>query len=339
LRRIKADVEKSLLPKKRINLYVGLSAMQRKWYQKLLEKDIDAVNGAIGGRKESKTRLQNIVMQLRKCCNHPYLFDGAEPGPPYTTDEHLVDNAGKMVILDKLLIRLRAQNSRVLLFSQMSRMLDILEDYCVFRGYEYCRIDGNTAHEDRVNSIDDFNAPDSTKFIFLLTTRAGGLGINLATADTVVMYDNDWNPQVDLQAEDRAHRIGQKKQVVIFRFITENAIEEKVIDRASQKLQLDKLVIQQGRSNNQSAKAASKNDLVSMIQYGAENIFKSADSTISNDDIEEILRKSEQKTAELEGKYKSMGFEDLQKLSVSDGAGYSAYNWEGDDFRVISFYI
>ncbi len=122
LRRIKSDVEKSLLPKKRVNLYVGLSSMQRKWYQKILEKDISAVNGQ---GNTSKKGLQNIVMQLRKCCNHPYLFDGAEPGPPYTTDQHLVDNAGKMAILDKLLERLKAQNSRVLLFSQMSRMIDI----------------------------------------------------------------------------------------------------------------------------------------------------------------------------------------------------------------------
>ena len=125
LRRIKSDVEKSLLPKKRINLYVGMSKMQRSWYQKILEKDITAVNGALGNKKESKTRLQNIVMQLRKCCNHPYLFDGAEPGPPFTTDLHLVDNAGKMAILDKLLERLKSQGSRVLLFSQMSRMIDI----------------------------------------------------------------------------------------------------------------------------------------------------------------------------------------------------------------------
>ena len=128
LRRVKADVEKSLLPKKEINLYIGMSEMQVKWYQKLLEKDIDAVNGAVG-KREGKTRLLNIVMQLRKCCNHPYLFEGAEPGPPYTTDEHLVYNCGKMVILDKLLKRLQSQGSRVLIFSQMSRMLDILEDY------------------------------------------------------------------------------------------------------------------------------------------------------------------------------------------------------------------
>jgi SNF2 family DNA or RNA helicase len=153
-------------------------------------------------------------MQLRKCCNHPYLFDGMEPGPPFTTDQHLIDNCGKMVILDKLLTFMKNSGSRVLLFSQMSRVLDIrefinccfnpilttpVEDYCIWRGFDYCRIDGNTAHEDRVASIDEYNKPDSSKFIFLLTTRAGGLGINLATADIVVMYDNDWNPQVDLQ--------------------------------------------------------------------------------------------------------------------------------------------
>jgi SNF2 family DNA or RNA helicase len=193
LRRIKADVEKSLLPKKEINLYVGMSAMQRKWYQKLLEKDIDAVNGAGGlNKREGKTRLLNIVMQLRKCCNHPYLFDGAEPGPPYTTDQHIVDNSGKMIVLDKLLSRMKAQGSRVLLFSQMSRVLDILEDYCWWRGYEYCRIDGQTSQEDRIDAIDEYNKPDSSKFIFLLTTRAGGLGINLTTADIVVLFDSDW---------------------------------------------------------------------------------------------------------------------------------------------------
>lgn len=126
-----------------------------------------------------------------------------------------------MILLDKLLAQLKAKGSRVLLFSQMSRVLDLLEDYCVFKGYEYCRIDGQTAHEDRIQAIDDYNKPGSDKFIFLLTTRAGGLGINLYTADIVVLFDSDWNPQVDLQAQDRAHRIGQTKQVYVFRLITE----------------------------------------------------------------------------------------------------------------------
>lgn len=133
-----------------------------------------------------------------------------------------------MVLLDKLLPKLKERDSRVLIFSQMTRMLDILEDYMHYRGFQYCRIDGNTSGEDRENMIDNFNAPNSEKFVFLLSTRAGGLGINLATADIVVLYDSDWNPQMDLQAMDRAHRIGQKKPVQVFRFCTEHAIEEKV---------------------------------------------------------------------------------------------------------------
>lgn len=334
LRRVKSDVEKSLLPKKELNLYVGMSDMQVKWYQKILEKDIDAVNGA-QGKKESKTRLLNIVMQLRKCCNHPYLFEGAEPGPPYTTDEHLIDNAGKMIILDKILTRMKRQGSRVLIFSQMSRVLDILEDYCVFREHQYCRIDGSTAHEDRIAAIDDYNRPDSEKFIFLLTTRAGGLGINLTSADIVVLYDSDWNPQADLQAMDRAHRIGQTKQVVVFRFVTENAIEEKVLERAAQKLRLDQVVIQQGRAQQQAKNAASKDQLLNMIQHGAANVFSSSGATgtigtgdeISEEYLDQILKKGEERTAELNQKYEKLGIDDLQKFSSDN-----AYEWNGEDF-------
>lgn len=173
LRRLKAEVEKRLLPKKEVKVYVGLSKMQREWYTKILLKDIDIVNGA---GKTEKMRLQNILMQLRKCTNHPYLFDGAEPGPPYTTDTHLVENSGKMVILDKLLPKLQEQGSRVLIFSQMTRMLDILEDYCCWRMFKYCRLDGSTPHDDRTKMIDDYNMENSQKFIFMLSTRAGGLG-------------------------------------------------------------------------------------------------------------------------------------------------------------------
>ncbi|ETN41555.1 uncharacterized protein HMPREF1541_03491 [Cyphellophora europaea CBS 101466] len=326
LRRVKSDVEKSLLPKKELNLYVGMSEMQVKWYQKILEKDIDAVNGA-GGKRESKTRLLNIVMQLRKCCNHPYLFDGAEPGPPYTTDEHLVYNSGKMLILDKILTRMHEQGSRVLIFSQMSRVLDILEDYCVFRGHQYCRIDGGTAHEDRIAAIDTYNAPGSEKFIFLLTTRAGGLGINLTSADIVVLYDSDWNPQADLQAMDRAHRIGQTKQVKVFRFVTENAIEEKVLERAAQKLRLDQLVIQQGRAQQQQKQAASKDELLNMIQHGAEKVFETKGAVGALDDIDEILQRGEARTLELNAKYEKLGIDDLQKFTSDN-----AYEWNGEDF-------
>lgn len=334
LRRVKADVEKSLLPKKEMNLYVGMSDMQVNWYRKILEKDIDAVNNA-AGKKESKTRLLNIVMQLRKCCNHPYLFDGAEPGPPYTTDEHLVQNAAKMVMLDKLLVRLRAQGSRVLIFSQMSRVLDILEDYSVMRGYPYCRIDGSTAHEDRIAAIDDYNKEGSEKYLFLLTTRAGGLGINLTSADIVILFDSDWNPQADLQAMDRAHRIGQTKQVVVYRFVTDNAIEEKVLERAAQKLRLDQLVIQQGRAQQPTKNATSKDELLGMIQHGAEKVFEqNAESAFgsknefTDDDLEAILQRGEERTADLNAKYAKLGMDELNNFT-SD----SAYLWNGENFE------
>ncbi|KAH7384653.1 SNF2 family N-terminal domain-containing protein [Pyrenochaeta sp. MPI-SDFR-AT-0127] len=334
LRRVKADVEKSLLPKKEVNLYVGMSDMQVQWYKKILEKDIDAVNGG-AGNKESKTRLLNIVMQLRKCCNHPYLFEGAEPGPPYTTDEHLVTNAAKMVMLDKLLKRMKAQGSRVLIFSQMSRVLDIMEDYSVMRGYQYCRIDGSTAHEDRIQAIDDYNKEGSEKFLFLLTTRAGGLGINLTTADIVVLFDSDWNPQADLQAMDRAHRIGQTKQVYVFRFVTESAIEEKVLERAAQKLRLDQLVIQQGRTQQPVKNAASKDELLTMIQHGAEKVFNSkgslglsTDGDLGDDEFDAVMKRGEEMTQKLNKRYEALGLDDLQKFT-SD----STYEWNGETFQ------
>ncbi|ORY25274.1 putative chromatin remodelling complex ATPase chain [Naematelia encephala] len=327
LRRVKADVEHSLLPKKEINLYVGMTEMQRKWYRILLEKDIDAVNGATG-KKEGKTRLLNIVMQLRKCCNHPYLFDGAEPGPPFTTDEHLIDNAGKMVILDKLLKSMKAKGSRVLIFSQMSRVLDILEDYCQFRGHQYCRIDGNTAHEDRIAAIDDYNAPGSEKFVFLLTTRAGGLGINLVTADIVVLFDSDWNPQADLQAMDRAHRIGQTKQVYVFRFITQDAVEERILERATQKLKLDQLVIQEGRAQQAAKVAQNKDELLDMIQHGAEKIINNNTTMMIDDDIDEIIKRGEDKTAELNSKYAGLDLDALNSFKSES----MVQQWEGEDF-------
>lgn len=276
-------------------------------------------------------RLLNILMQLRKCCNHPYLFDGAEPGPPYTTDKHLVDNCGKMVILDKLLSKLQASGSRVLIFSQMTRMLDILEDYCVWRQYNYCRLDGQTPHEDRQISINDFNAPNSSKFIFMLSTRAGGLGINLATADIVILFDSDWNPQVDLQAQDRAHRIGQTKQVRVFRLITENTVEERIVERAEMKLRLDNIVIQQGRLVDQHTNKLGKEEVLQMIRHGANHVFASKDSEITDDDIDAILAKGEKKTMEIKNKLENLGEGSLKTFSLDTHE--SVYKFEGEDYR------
>ncbi|CAJ2658591.1 unnamed protein product [Trifolium pratense] len=320
LRRLKSDVEKGLPPKKETILKVGMSQLQKQYYKALLQKDLEVVNA--GGERK---RLLNIAMQLRKCCNHPYLFQGAEPGPPYTTGDHLITNAGKMVLLDKLLPKLKERDSRVLIFSQMTRLLDILEDYLMFRGYQYCRIDGNTGGDDRDASIDAFNKPGSEKFVFLLSTRAGGLGINLATADVVILYDSDWNPQVDLQAQDRAHRIGQKKEVQVFRFCTEYTIEEKVIERAYKKLALDALVIQQGRLAEQ--KTVNKDELLQMVRFGAEMVFSSKDSTITDEDIDRIIAKGEEATAELDAKMKKFT-EDAIKFKMDDTA--ELYDFDDD---------
>lgn len=327
LRRIKSEVEKGLLPKKETKIYIGLSKMQREWYTKILMKDIDIVNGA---GKSDKMRLLNILMQLRKCCNHPYLFDGAEPGPPYTTDRHLFDNCGKMVLLDKLLPKVKEQGSRVLIFSQMTRMLDILEDYCLWREFEYSRLDGQTPHEERQQSINEYNAPGSTKFIFMLSTRAGGLGINLATADVVILFDSDWNPQVDLQAMDRAHRIGQVKQVRVFRFITEHTVEERIVERAEMKLRLDNIVIQQGRLVDQNTKLG-KDDMLSMIRYGADHVFASKDSEITDQDIDTLLEKGELKTEELNQRLASLGESTLRTFTLDNPE--SVYKFEGEDYR------
>ncbi|XP_010941805.1 probable chromatin-remodeling complex ATPase chain [Elaeis guineensis] len=326
LRRLKSDVEKGLPPKKETILKVGMSQMQKHYYRALLQKDLEVINA--GGERK---RLLNIAMQLRKCCNHPYLFQGAEPGPPYTTGDHLITNSGKMVLLDKLLPKLKERDSRVLIFSQMTRLLDILEDYLMFRGYQYCRIDGNTVGEDRDASIEAFNEPGSQKFIFLLSTRAGGLGINLATADVVILYDSDWNPQVDLQAQDRAHRIGQKKEVQVFRFCTEYTIEEKVIERAYKKLALDALVIQQGRLAEQ--KAVNKDELLQMVRFGAEMVFSSKDSTITEEDIDRIIAKGEEATAELDAKMKKFT-EDAIKFKMDDTAELYDFDDEKDENKL-----
>lgn len=173
LRRIKSEVEKSLLPKIELKLYVGLTPIQRETYKKVLSKELTKMN-EMG--EESTKSINMILQEIRKAANHPYLIEGIEPGPPYTTDQHLVDCCGKMMLLDKLLAKLKSQGSRVVLFSQFVIMLDILEDYLIWRGHEFRRLDGNTPYEDRANNIDEFNAENSNIFIYIISTRAGGLG-------------------------------------------------------------------------------------------------------------------------------------------------------------------
>ena len=218
--------------------------MQKQLYKKLLLRDLDSITGGAGS---NRTAVLNIVMQLRKCCGQSFLLEGVQNWSLDSLGEHLVDNCGKLTMVDKLLKKLKERGSRVLIFTQMTRVLDILEDFMVMRGHNYCRIDGNTDYEDRESAIESFNKPNSEKFCFILSTRAGGLGINLQMADTCILYDSDWNPQADLRAQDRCHRLGQKKPVNVYRLVLENTMEEKIVERAQQKLKLDAMVVQQGR--------------------------------------------------------------------------------------------
>lgn len=326
LRRLKADVEKSLPPKKETLLFVGMSAMQKALYKSLLLRDMNTITGGATG--VSKSALQNIVMQLRKCCGHPYLFEGQEDRSLDPLGEHVVENCGKMVLLDKLLKKLKERGSRVLIFTQMTRVLDIMEDFCRMRMYEYCRIDGQTSYEDRESSIEEYNRPNSSKFLFLLSTRAGGLGINLYTADIVILYDSDWNPQADLQAQDRAHRIGQKKEVNVYRLVTADSVEEKIIERAQQKLKLDAMVVQQGRLQEKQAKL-SKNDMLEMIRFGADQVFRATDSMITDEDIDAILAKGEQRTEEMKQKLQAHDKGDMLDFKLDGG---KIQNYDGVDY-------
>lgn len=328
LRRLKADVEKSLLPKHETILFTGMSVMQKKLYRDILLRDFEVLQGGASGTG-NRTALLNIVMQLRKCAGHPYLFPGVEDRTLPPLGEHLIVNCGKMVLLDKLLRRLKERGHRVLLFTQMTRILDIMEDYLVMRQFKYCRIDGNTSYEDRESYINSFNAPDSEKFLFLLSTRAGGLGINLQTADVVILYDSDWNPQADLQAQDRAHRIGQKKAVQVFRLVTEHTIEEKIVERAQQKLKLDAMVVQQGRLKDKDK--LSRDEILSAVRFGADKIFKSKDSSITDDDIDLILDAGRKKTEELNSKLQNADKGDMLDFKL-DGGGVSAQTFEGIDY-------
>nr|XP_028561658.1 chromodomain-helicase-DNA-binding protein 2 isoform X2 [Podarcis muralis] len=306
LRRVKKDVEKSLPAKVEQILRVEMSALQKQYYKWILTRNYKALSK---GTRGSTSGFLNIVMELKKCCNHCYLIKAPEENERENRQElllSLIRSSGKLILLDKLLSRLRERGNRVLIFSQMVRMLDILAEYLAIKHYPFQRLDGSIKGEIRKQALDHFNADGSEDFCFLLSTRAGGLGINLASADTVVIFDSDWNPQNDLQAQARAHRIGQKKQVNIYRLVTKGTVEEEIIERAKKKMVLDHLVIQRmdttgrtvldnnsGRSNTN---PFNKEELTAILKFGAEDLFKELEGEESEPqemDIEEILRLAE----------------------------------------------
>uniref|UniRef100_A0A674GAE3 Chromodomain helicase DNA binding protein 5 n=1 Tax=Taeniopygia guttata TaxID=59729 RepID=A0A674GAE3_TAEGU len=274
LRRLKADVFKNMPAKTELIVRVELSQMQKKYYKFILTRNFEALNSKGGGNQVS---LLNIMMDLKKCCNHPYLFPVAAVEAPVLPNgsydgNSLVKSSGKLMLLQKMLKKLRDGGHRVLIFSQMTKMLDLLEDFLEYEGYKYERIDGGITGGLRQEAIDRFNAPGAQQFCFLLSTRAGGLGINLATADTVIIYDSDWNPHNDIQAFSRAHRIGQNKKVMIYRFVTRASVEERITQVAKRKMMLTHLVVRPGLGSKSGS--MTKQELDDILKFGTEELFK-----------------------------------------------------------------
>ncbi|KAF4352937.1 hypothetical protein G4B88_001370 [Cannabis sativa] len=266
LRRVKNDVMKELPPKKELILRVELSSRQKEYYKAILTRNYQILTQR-GGLQIS---LNNVVMELRKLCCHPYMLEGVEPDIEDSNQsfKQLVEYSGKLQLLDKMMVRLREQGHRVLIYSQFQHMLDLLEDYCTYKKWQYERMDGKVGGAERQIRIDRFNAKNSSRFCFLLSTRAGGLGINLATADTVIIYDSDWNPHADLQAMARAHRLGQANKVMIFRLITRGSIEERMMQMTKKKMVLEHLVV--GRLKTQNI---NQEELDDIIRYGSKELF------------------------------------------------------------------
>ena len=156
--------------------------------------------------------------------------------------DKLIVDSSKMARLDSLLRELKAGGHRVLIYFQMTKMIDLMEEYLIYRQYKYLRLDGASKISDRRDMVTDWQTRPEL-FVFLLSTRAGGLGINLTAADTVIFYDHDWNPSNDSQAMDRAHRLGQTKQVTVYRLITKGTIDERIVKLARNKKEVQDIVV------------------------------------------------------------------------------------------------
>lgn len=322
LRRMKEDVETSIPMKEETIIEVELTTIQKRYYRAILEKNIEFLTK---GDKSNAPNLINAMMELRKCCIHPYLIKGAEEkiigdymkrkkeatgnnSGEYTIDEYqkiMIQSSGKLVLLDKLLAKLK-DGHKVLIFSQMTKCLDLLSDYLNYREYKFERIDGGVRGDLRQAAIDRFSSGDA--FVFLLCTRAGGVGINLTAADTVVIFDSDWNPQNDLQAQARCHRIGQKNEVKIYRLVTRNSYEREMFDKAGLKLGLDKAILQrmnfietgakkeeEGEKPVAAADNIKKEDAIQLLlRKGAYGILMDTDDVsqrFCEEDIDQILER------------------------------------------------
>uniref|UniRef100_A0A8C5DXW6 Chromodomain helicase DNA binding protein 1-like n=1 Tax=Gouania willdenowi TaxID=441366 RepID=A0A8C5DXW6_GOUWI len=320
LRRVKSEVALDLPKKTELVMYHGMSALQKKYYKAVLMKDLEAF-----GNEQGRNRLLNILMNLRKCVDHPYLFNGVEP-EPFEMGEHLVEASGKLCLLDSMLTFLHKGGHRVLLFSQMTRMLDILQDYMEYRGYSYERLDGSVRGEERNLAVKNFSSKDI--FIFLLSTKAGGVGMNLQAADTVIFFDSDFNPQNDLQAAARCHRLGQNRPVKVIRLLARDTVEEIMYSRAVSKLQLTNAVIEEGRFSltGQAQSATAGLQLSEILKFGMDKLLASDESSVQDVKLEKILGLS------LDGQWvDDEDYTPLEEQEKEDDE-YHMYVFEGRDY-------
>lgn len=314
LRRVKEDVAKDIPEKEETVIDVELTSIQKQYYRAIFEHNHSFLS--MGASRTNAPKLMNIQMELRKCCNHPFLLEGVEQRESEKQFDEFVSNgdfegktaeerqlmlnvngyiktSGKMVLLDKLLPKLREEGHKVLIFSQMVRMLDLISEYCDFRGFRHERLDGRIRGAERQKSIDRFETEEDS-FLFLLSTRAGGVGINLTAADICIIFDSDWNPQNDTQAQARCHRIGQTKDVRVYRLVTSRSFEQEMFDRASKKLGLEQAVLGTFNQDNDDDKPTTK-EMEQLLKKGAYALLEDENDEIGNqfaaDDIESILAK------------------------------------------------
>ena len=312
LRRLKEDVEKSVPPKEETVIEVELTVAQKQYYRALYEKNVKFLHKNKKKALDGPS-LNNLAMQLRKCCNHLFLLNGIEEeyrekqkseGQVMPEGDLLASASGKLVLLDKLLPRLKENGHRILIFSQFKIMLDVLEDYLSSREVNFERIDGSITGNKRQQAIDRFQAPNrdekESPFIMLLSTRAGGVGINLTAADTCIIFDSDWNPQNDLQAQARCHRIGQTKNVKVYRLLTAKTYEMQMFHMSSLKMGLDQAVLSGFEAVGSSENALSKDEIERLLRHGAYGILneekngtgEAASKAFVEEDIDSILARS-----------------------------------------------
>ncbi|KAG6491150.1 hypothetical protein ZIOFF_052483 [Zingiber officinale] len=300
LRRMKENVEQMLPRKKEIILYANMTDHQKHIQEHLVNKTLEDYlqeeAEIVTLRPGMKGKLNNLLMQLRKNCCHPDLLHSAyDQSTLYPPIEKLLEQCGKFRLMDRLLTLLLARKHKVLIFSQWTKVLDIIDYFLSEKHLEVCRIDGQIKLDERKKQIEAFNDLNSNVSIFLLSTRAGGLGINLTAADTCILYDSDWNPQMDLQAMDRCHRIGQTKPVHVYRLATSHSVEGRIIKKAFEKMKLEHVVIAKGQfqQDRQKTNTLEESELLALLRNKEDPDDKQIETDISQEDLVRVMDRSD----------------------------------------------